>query len=321
MYTIFKKKSVLVTGGAGFIGSHIVKRLVELDAKVVVVDNLYSGNLKNLKEVFSEIEFFKIDIRNKRKLEKIFRNFKVVFHQAALRSVPQSMDNPQEFIEVNIKGTYNILELCSKFKVKLFVNASSSSVYGESKKFPQSEKDNILPVSFYAFTKLSTEHMSYIFHRFRGVNTVSLRYFNVYGPYQSLESKYAMVIPKFITCFLKDEPCPVFGDGRQSRDFTYISDVVEANLLCVVQQRSWGKVFNIAGGKSYSVLKIYNYLKKFTSKDVSINFLPPRPGDVRKTEADLSFAKKYLKYYPKVSFEEGLKKTLKWFDENRWFWR
>lgn len=313
-------KKILVTGGAGFIGSWLSRYLLGLGSKVFVVDNLATGSLENIKDIEKKIEFHKIDIRDKKKLKKIFTKFDYISHQAALRSVPKSMEGPQEYIEVNIKGTLNLLELAKRFKVKVFVNASSSSVYGETRIFPQREKNPCFPVSFYAMTKLSAEYICNIYYKFFNLPTVSLRYFNVYGPYQSLESQYAMVIPKFITCFLKGKSCPIYGDGYQSRDFTYIEDVVESNILAFIREEIWGEVFNIGGGKSIRVLDIYDNLRIISKKDVGVKFLPPRKGDVRRTQASLVMAERLLNFRPRVNFKDGLYRTFLWFKENRWFW-
>lgn len=320
MKQLFKGKKVLVTGGCGFIGSHIVRELCSLGSKVVVVDNLSTGSLSNIEDVRRQVEFHKVDINEKQKLQKIFKKIDFVSHQAALRSVPLSMKYPRKFIETNIIGTLNLLELSAANKVKVFVSASSSSVYGERRIFPEKEKDAVYPVSFYAMSKLSAENICSIYRRYYNVFTVSLRYFNVYGPYQNLESQYAMVIPKFITCFIKGMPCPVYGDGRQARDFTFIDDVVRANILSFVKKKSWGKVFNIGGGCPQSILSIYRILKKISGKDVGIKFLPPRMGDVHKTFAALENARRFLGFTPRVSFNEGLQRTYAWFKNNSWFW-
>lgn len=316
-----RNKKILITGGCGFIGSRIATRLVEAGSKVVIVDNLSTGSMVNIRDIGRRVEFHKVDINDKNKLKKIFRKFDYVSHQAALRSVPLSMKYPRDYIRTNIEGTLNVLELSAQHKVKVLVSASSSSVYGEKKTFPEHESEPVSPVSFYAMTKLSTEHMCAMYHLYYNLPTVSLRYFNVYGPYQNLESQYAMVIPKFITCFIRGLPCPVYGDGKQSRDFSFIDDVVRANITAFTHRNSWGKVFNIGGGSPQSVLNICNALKKITGKDVGIKFLPPRMGDVRKTYASMAQARKFLGFRPEVNFHAGIRKTYEWFNENRWFWQ
>jgi nucleoside-diphosphate-sugar epimerase len=236
-----------------------------------------------------------------------------VFHQAALRSVPKSLGNPELYNDVNINGTLNILNVAKGAKVKRVVFASSSSIYGETDRLPEKEDYYPLLISPYALTKLAGEYYCRIFSQIHGLETVSLRYFNVFGPRQSLENEYAVVIPRFITCMLKDESPPVHGDGKQTRDFTYVENVVQANIKAAVVSSIKCEVFNIACGKAYSVLDIVKYINKILKKDIKPKFTPPRPGDVKYTLADISKAKKLLGFEPKVGFEEGLRKTIEWF--------
>lgn len=305
----------LVTGGAGFIGSNIVQRLVSKAGKVRVIDNLSSGKKENLSALAGKIDFVQDDIRSASACLSVTKDIDFVLHQAALRSVPKSLTSPKEYNEVNIQGTLNMLEAALKNQVKTFVFASSSSIYGEAQKFPERETDLPQLISPYALTKLSGEYYCRIFSKNYGLNTVSLRYFNVYGPRQALDDEYAVVIPKFISSILKDEPPPIYGNGKQSRDFTFIEDVVEANLLSAHQTKFSYGVFNVAAGKDYSILELVDILNKIMKKDVKPIFVPPRPGDVFRTAADLSLIKDKLGYRPAVSFEEGLKKTVEYFKQ------
>lgn len=334
----------LVTGGAGFIGSHIVERLLKDGHSVVVLDNFSSGKPENLSFVSrysptaNRWTLIKGDIRDYPTCLKACEGVEVVFHQAALRSVPKSMNNPYEYNEVNITGTLNMLKAATNSgTVKRFVFASSSSIYGDTSQFPEKETALPLLISPYALTKLAGEYYCRIFSENFGLETVSLRYFNVYGPRQALDDEYAVVIPKFIYCILNNEPPPIFGNGRQSRDFTYIDNVVEANILAatvpLTPQRHNAtapadtsdsshntqytihnrNVFNVANGETHTVLELVDLLNKIMGKNIKPKFLPPRPGDVFKTLADISQARAYLTYQPKMGFEQGLKKTVEWF--------
>jgi nucleoside-diphosphate-sugar epimerase len=315
----------LVTGGAGFIGSHIVERLLKDGHFVRVLDNFSSGKIENLdftKDLSpNTYDLIKGDIRSQDSCLKVTKGIDFVLHQAALRSVPKSMLNPKEYNEVNINGTLNMLQASLKNKVKCFVFASSSSVYGDINKFP--EKENFLPqpISPYALTKLTGEHYCKIFTHHYGLSTVCLRYFNVFGPRQSLDDEYAVVVPKFITCMLRGEHPPIYGTGKQSRDFTYVSNVVQANILATKKanfsRRSGippfagkGGVFNIASGKDYTILELVRILNKLMNKDIKPVFLNPRAGDVFRTLADLSRSKSILAFLPKIDFIKGLELTI-----------
>ena len=303
----------LVTGGAGFIGSHIADALVGNSDKVKVIDDFSSGRMENLQPVLNKIELIKGDIRNKELVAKAAEGVDYILHQAALRSVPKSLANPELYNDVNINGTLNILTAARDAKVKRVVIASSSSIYGDIEKFP--EREDFLPelISPYGLTKLAAEYYSRIFNKIYGLETVNLRYFNVFGPRQSLENEYAVVIPKFITCILKDEPPPVHGDGKQTRDFTYIANVVQANIKSAVTPGIKCEVFNIACGKAYAVLDIIKYVNKILGKDIKPKFGPIRPGDTKHTLADISKARKLIGFKPEIGFEEGLKKTIEYF--------
>lgn len=303
----------LVTGGAGFIGSNIVDELVRRRENVKVLDDLSSGNKNNLDGVAGKIEFIEGDIRDFALLKKALKGCDYVIHQAALRSVPKSMENPLLYDDVNVTGTLNLLVASAENKVKRLVFASSSSVYGDSEALPQSEGQIPQPISPYAATKLAGEHYLRVFAKSYGLETVALRYFNVFGPRQSLESEYAVVIPKFITCILKGERPPVHGDGKQSRDFTYVDNVVEANLTAAIREGVSGEVFNVACGKGYDLLDLIRIINEITGKDIKPKFEDQRPGDVKHTLSDITKMKKVLKIDPKVDFVLGLRKTVEYF--------
>jgi len=309
---------ILVTGGAGFIGSHIVERLLKNGHFVRVLDNFSSGKAKNLSFTqglpATSYELIRGDIRDANTCMKATKGIEFITHQAALRSVPKSLVNPADYNEVNIQGTLNMLQAACANQLKSFVFASSSSVYGEAVSFPQKETASSRLISPYALTKLAGEYYCRIFSYHYGLPTVSLRYFNVFGPRQALDDEYAVVIPKFITCILKDEPPPIYGTGKQSRDFTFIANVVAANIAAMQKTKLRGEVFNVAGGKNYTVLDLVNILNKLTGKDILPVFLKARAGDVFKTLADLSKSRKFLKYNPSVDFKDGLNLTLKYFE-------
>lgn len=307
----------LVTGGAGFIGSHIVERLLKIGHYVRVLDNFSSGKEGNLsftrglgKDRFTLI---KGDIREKAACGKACQSIGFVFHQAALRSVPKSLKEPGKYNEVNINGTLNMLQASRENKVKRLVFASSSSIYGEVDEFPEKEDFLPLPISPYALSKLAGEHYCRIFSEFFNLETACLRYFNVFGPRQALDDEYAVVIPKFIHCLLHNQKPPIFGTGRQSRDFTYIDNVVEANLLAASARKIKHEVFNVANGKGHTVLELVELLNKIIGKSIKAKFLPPRPGDVFRTLADTSKIRKMLRFKQKVDFKEGLKRTVEYF--------
>lgn len=303
----------LVTGGAGFIGSHIVRKLLEKGHSVRVLDNFSSGREENLSSVSKDIELIRDDICSKDACLSAAKDIDYVLHQAALRSVPKSMKSPREYNDVNISGTLNILQASLESGVKRLVFASSSSVYGDVDEFPEREDFVPQPISPYALSKLTGEHYCKIFSRHYNLETVSLRYFNVFGPRQSLDDEYAVVIPRFIDCLLRDKPTPIYGTGKQSRDFTYVSNVVQANILAAERQSVSGQVFNVSSGKDYTVLQLAEILNKITGKEIEPVFLEPRQGDVFRTLSDLSNAKEALGFEPEVDFLEGLNLTVDYF--------
>jgi len=308
-----KMSTYLVTGGAGFIGSNITERLVQNGEKVIVLDNLSEGKLENLSGVKEKITFIKGDIRDEKDLDKALKGVDFVLHQAALRSVPKSMERPLDYNDVNVTGTLKLLIKAKEHKVKRLVFASSSSAYGEKVKFPQVESDTTNPISPYASTKLMGEYYCRLFSNSFGLETVSLRYFNVFGPKQSLDNQYAVVIPKFITCILKDESPPIHGDGLQERDFTFIDNVIEVNIKAATVPGISGEIFNVACGVSTSVLGIVDTINRVLGKNVKPLFMPKRAGDVRKTLADVTKLKEKLGIKTFVQFEEGLRRTIEYF--------
>jgi UDP-glucose 4-epimerase len=304
----------LVTGGAGFIGSHIVEALVARGDSVRILDNLSTGKRENLQLFGGSIDFHEGDLREKKDVARAVAGVDVVFHEAALRSVPRSMDDPGATNEVNITGTLNLLMAARAAGVRRLVYASSSSAYGDQKTFPQVETMRPSPLSPYAVAKLSAELYSVMFSRTFGLETVSLRYFNVFGPRQHPESQYAAVIPKFMLSAKTGTPMEVHSDGKQSRDFTFIANVVHANLLAAQKPKAVGESFNIANGKNYSLLDLIKVLEKLTGHKLDRQHSPARSGDVRKTWADIGKAKRLLGYKPLVGWDEGLRRTWEWFN-------
>jgi len=307
----------LITGGAGFIGSNIAETLTKQGHFVRVLDNFCSGKEQNLeftkKLGKDKFELIKGDIRDKAACEKACSGMDYVMHQAALRSVPKSMVDPESYNDVNINGVLFMLQAASKARVKRFVFASSSSVYGDTTNFPEKEEHLPLLISPYALSKLTGEYYCRIFSEFFNVGTACLRYFNVFGPKQALDDEYAVVVPKFINCIFNDEPPPIFGTGKQSRDFTYIDNVVSANILAATTPGVKHEVFNVANGHDQTVLELVDALNEIIGKDIKPKLLPPRPGDVFKTLADISKISRILKYKPLVNFKEGLKRTVEYF--------
>lgn len=306
----------LVTGGAGFIGSHVVDQLVAERHQVRVLDDLSSGKLENLAAVRDRVEFLKGDIRNRELMGKACAGVELVIHEAAWRSVPKSMVDPWGYTEVNVLGTVNLFEAALKAKVKRVVCVSSSSVYGETMQMPLREDQPTRPISPYAASKLADELYCGLFSRGLGLETVAVRYFNVFGPRQSLENEYAVVIPKFIACLLRKESPPVYGDGKQSRDFTFVDNVVEGTILASHVPGVSGEVFNIALGEEHTVLDLLNELNAIMGLSVPPAFQPPRAGDVRRTLADSTKARRMLGWKGAVGFQEGLRRTVDWFKEH-----
>ena len=307
----------LITGGAGFIGSSIGRQLVKQGHYVRVLDNFFSGKEENLDYAKGlgkdKFELIRGDITNPADCDKACQGMDYVLHQAALRSVPKSLDDPLSYNRLNIDGILCMQQAASKHKIKRFVFASSSSIYGDTTNFPEKEEHLPLLISPYALSKLTGEYYCRIFSEFFGVETVCLRYFNVFGPKQALDDEYAVVVPKFIHCILNDQAPPVFGTGKQSRDFTYIENVISANILSATTPGIKHEVFNVANGRDNTVLELVEALNRIIGKNIQPKLLPLRPGDVFRTSADITKIQQKIKYQPLVSFEEGLKHTVEYF--------
>lgn len=307
----------LVTGGAGFIGSNIVEELVRRKQRVRVLDNFITGKIENIKPFMGRIELIKGDIRDRKTLKRALKGVDYVLHQAALRSVPKSVDDPFTTNDINVFGTLSLLMAAKEAKAKRVVYASSSSAYGDVKKFPQKETDYASPISPYGVSKLAAENYCVTFAKTFGLETVSLRYFNVFGPRQNPESKYSAVIPMFIFRMLKGKSPIVEWDGRQSRDFTYVANVVEANLRACVAPGISGEVFNVACGTTTSVLDIVNGINRILGTKIKPEYAPKRRGDVRKTYASVKKMKHLLKIRKQINFYGGLKRTVEWFRNSK----
>jgi UDP-glucose 4-epimerase len=307
-------KRVAITGGAGFIGSNLTHELCHKN-EVTVIDNLSTGSMENIKELVNKhkIRFLNKSITELVAVKDAFRDVDYVLHQAAIPSVPRSVRDPLRTNETGIVGTLTVLVAARDCDVKKVIFASSSSVYGDAPTLPKREDMLPNPLSPYALTKATGEHYCRLFHDLYGLKTTALRYFNVYGSRQDPKSEYAAVIPKFISCALSGEPMPMHGDGMQTRDFTFVKDVVAANLLAV--ESSAIGVFNIAGGKRVSVMELAGIIAKECGVELKVEHLPARAGDVRDSLADVSKAKRDFGYEPRYSLEEGLKETVKWFKD------
>jgi nucleoside-diphosphate-sugar epimerase len=307
----------LVTGGAGFIGSHIVKRLVDNGEQVRVIDNLATGKLGRLDAVRSSVEFFEADLADEAVARHAVDGIDYVLHQAAVPSVQRSVQEPLSTNRANVTATLNLLEACRKADVRKFVYAASSSAYGETEVLPKHEEMPAKPRSPYALQKFVGERYCGIYWELYGLETVSLRYFNIFGPQQDPHSEYSAVIPKFITALIANQPITIYGDGEQSRDFTYIDNVVEANLLALVAPGAPGKVCNVGCGQRITLNHLVRLLESQLGIGVQVNYAPAKPGDVRHSLADLSRAKAILGYAPKVMVEEGLRRTIEAMKKNR----
>lgn len=303
----------LVTGGAGFIGSHLVEALTESGRELRVLDNLATGSRENIDAFVGGSDFIEGDIRSYHVVREAMADVDYVLHQAALPSVPRSIRDPITSTDVNVMGTLNILHAAREAGVRRVVIASSSSVYGDNPALPKKEDMCPRPLSPYAVSKLAAEQYCQTFWRVYGLETVALRYFNVFGPRQSPYSQYAAVIPKFISALLAGEPLTVHGDGTQSRDFTYVANVVQANLLACEAPDAAGHVFNVARGDRHTLLDLIAVLESISGKRAEIVHTPSRPGDVPHSQADIASASKLLGYDPAVEFADGLKRTFDWY--------
>jgi len=306
----------LVTGGAGFIGSNICKRLVSQGCFVRVVDNLITGKKSNLAEVIEKIEFVQADMGDSEVAQSAMKGVDAVLHQGALPSVPVSVDNPAATHRHCVDATFTLLLAARDAGIKRFVYAASSSAYGDAPDSPKVETMPVSPLSPYAVAKLTGEYYCSVFCRIFGLETISLRYFNVFGPQQDPTSQYAAAIPAFVTSILKGQPPTVYGDGEQSRDFTYIDNVIDANLLAARAKRTNGEVINIACGRAVTVNEIIDMINKLLGKNIKPRYAAPRPGDVKHSLADITAAKKLIGFTPSIQFEDGLRKAINWYRDN-----
>ena len=301
----------VVTGGAGFIGSHIVERLLGEGHEVVVIDDLSTGRIENLAPFRQDIEFLQASVADGKAADAAVKGAEVVFHQAALGSVPRSVADPIASHHANLTGTLTMLDAARRAGVRRFVYAASSSAYGNTEVLPKHEEIVPRPLSPYAVSKLGGEHYCRAFHASYGLETISLRYFNVFGPRQDPSSQYAAVIPLFITAALDGRGPTINGDGGQTRDFTYIDNVIEANMLAVsAPADACGRVFNIGCGARITVLELWQRIAAIAGTSAEPTFAPARAGDVRDSLADLRRTRAYLRYRPLVSLQEGLERTV-----------
>jgi nucleoside-diphosphate-sugar epimerase len=305
----------LVTGGAGFIGSHIAEALVRRGDEVRVLDSLLTGKKENLAAVIDRVEFIEADIRDLDACRRAVKGADYVLHQAALPSVPRSVEDPLLANGINITGTLNLLIAARDARVRSFILASSSSVYGDDARLPKREGQEGKPLSPYAVGKLVGEKYCQVFHDLFRLRTVALRYFNVFGPRQDPLSQYAAVIPLFITKVLRGERPVIYGDGEQSRDFTYVENIVEANITAAASEAAAGETLNIACGERLTVNDLLTAVNRTLSTDITPVYAEPRPGDIKHSTADVAKARRLLGFEPRVPFLEGLRKTVAWYEE------
>ncbi len=308
----------LITGGAGFIGSNIAEALIKMGYKVRILDNFSTGKKENIESLpNSEYELISGDIRSLDTCLAACEDVDFVLHQAAWGSVPKSIEYPLFYEEINIKGTLNMMEAARQKGVKRLVYASSSSVYGDSENLPKKEGQEGSLLSPYALTKRVNEEYGKLYTKLYGLETVGLRYFNVFGKHQDPNGSYAAVIPKFIKLLLENQSPLINGDGKQSRDFTYIENVIEANLkACLAPCEAAGEAFNIAYGGRQHLIDVYNKICELLKKDITPNFGPERAGDIRHSNADISKAKKLIGYNPAYNFDSGIEETIEWYINN-----
>lgn len=306
----------LVTGGAGFIGSNLVAKLVARGEQVRVLDNFSTGQRRNLSPFQDKIAIIEGDIRSYHTVREVMEGVNFVLHHAALPSVPRSVRDPITTSEVNVLGTLNILQAAKDAGVKRLIYASSSSVYGNSPELPKHEDMPTNPLSPYAISKLAGEQYCRIFWQIYGLETVCLRYFNVFGPNQDPNSQYAAVIPTFITALLNGDTLLIHGEGSQSRDFTFVSNVVQANLLACTISGAAGGVFNVASGERSTLLELVDHLVAITGQEQQVCHTAPRIGDVSHSQADINRARVELGYTPEVDLQAGLVRTVRWFKGN-----
>ena len=309
---------VLVTGGAGFIGSNLANELIRQGAKVRIIDNLVTGNRHNLDEIAGDFDFIECDLNDDTALKPAISDVDIVFHQAALPSVPRSVDNPKETHQACVNATFNLLVHAKESGVQRVIYAASSSAYGDQPTLPKVETMSPDPLSPYAAAKLMGEYYCRVFNRVYGLETLSLRYFNVFGPRQDPSSTYSGVISRFIDALMKNTTPVIYGDGEQTRDFTYIANVVDANIRAAQTSSGIGNVMNVANGEKVSLNQLLETLKRITGRsDVIAEYLPERKGDVKHSQADNTRAVEWLGYAKLTDLEEGLKKTIDWWKLSR----
>ena len=308
----------LVTGGAGFIGSHVADALARDGVRVRIIDDLSTGHRENLEEIRGDYDFIQGSVADEALLNTVLEDVEVVFHEAAIPSVPRSVENPRQTHEASVEGSFSLLLAAQRNKVRRVVYAASSSAYGDQPTLPKEEGMLPDPLSPYAVAKLVGEYYCRVFTRVYGLETVSLRYFNVFGPRQDPGSQYSGVVSRFISSLLNNTQPVIYGDGEQSRDFTYIDNVVSANLKAASADGAAGAVLNIANGERVTLNQLLEKLKLITSKpDVVADYQSPRVGDVRHSLADISRARELLAYEPLVGLEEGLRRTVEWWKTSR----
>jgi len=300
----------LITGGAGFIGSHIAEELIRRGEKVRILDNFSTGKRENIAQIQTQIELIEGDIRSYHTVEQAVEGIDIVIHQAALPSVPRSIDDPITSNEVNINGTLNLLNASKEAGVKRFIFASSSAIYGDNPALPKTEEMLPEPLSPYAVNKLTGESYCKVFSKVYGLHTVSLRYFNVFGPKQDPDSQYSAVIPKFIKLIKENKQPVINGDGMQTRDFIHVSNIVEANLTAATSDCEPGLVLNCACGEIIDLITLVKEINTLTGKNIEPIFGPPVPGDIKHSYADITKIKEKLGWTPKINFKEGLKKLV-----------
>lgn len=308
---------MLVTGGAGFIGSHLVDSLVSAGCKVAVLDNLSSGNYANLKHLEGKFAFYRDDIRNQRAISTAAEGCEVIFHLAAIVSVPQTIEDPVESDAVNDTGTLLVLDTARRKKARRVIFSGSCAVYGDDRRLPKHEDMNPKPQSPYAVQKLAGEYYARVYYELYGLEAVALRYFNVYGPRQDPLSPYSGVISIFMAKALHNEPAVIYGDGNQSRDFIYVQDVVRANLLAAAAKGVGGQVMNIGTGRSVVIKQLWKSICALSGQNLEPEYAPKRPGDIVKSVAGIGSAKALLGFEPEISFEKGLESTFEWYRKSQ----
>jgi UDP-glucose 4-epimerase len=308
----------LVTGGAGFIGSHIAAALIDRGVRVRIIDDLSTGHRENVAEIGGDVDFIQASLTDQKAVSRALRDVELVFHEAAIPSVPRSVAAPTETHEASVNATFSLLLAARDKKIRRLIYAASSSAYGDQPELPKREDMRPDPLSPYAVAKLVGEYYCQVFSRVYGLETVSLRYFNVFGPRQDPGSQYSGVISRFMDALLNGRQPVIYGDGQQSRDFTYISNVVDANLRAAESGSAVGQVINIANGERVTINEVFEMVKKLTGRgDVQAEYAPSRTGDVRDSLADLNLARSLLGYNPRVGLEEGLRLTIDWWTNSR----